>query len=1168
MVNRFIPSRSNRRQRISVPDLLWNRQQYGFQRTNELAGRIAWNSSRMQNMILSVGPGTPASVIMSKPAASESGSSASDDDDSGEEGDNHDSDDDDDHASAEGEQEGTSDTSEREQWLARTQQEELSNLPSFATADVPSLAMAERVLMEWMDAEGEDCELEGEASEGIQGTFVPAIRHGGCINTACWLTTSWRLSLRGKEVDTINSNECPTQLVTSGDDHCVKFWDARYSMGTSSPFSGGKDTVTPFSSKVPIGPPVEEWSKKSGKTALSGSVIPLATLETKHTGNVFHITPLQHNPGKVVTCAADGYVRISDLESGSSSIVVSPEYDHEIGNMLPFLSLRPGMCFSHHLLDQNMGLLCSERGLRRFDLRMHPREQRSRPLLGNARTCRSCAIWSSDDLESSYVFCGGSSATVGLYDLRMTDLTGTRVVQKYLPRSLTKLSAVSVNGLDLSKDKRELLVSYENDQIYTFPIFPNNASSPTVDELNVYASANDHDEDMVQSDLASFGGHLNRSTFLQNAKYAGPNDEYICTGSDSGHAWIYERATGAIVSFIYADHSTCNGVIPHPSLPFFITYGIDSTAKLWRATLPVDCNIDDSPLGRARHFTKSEYEKSPLVASWSYVKDLLGSLDEFEDKTLSIFPNDVPLNDGVLERGIFSGLSGLFFRNRQSHQGSGGTYIGNDLRNLPNILRQNLFACVRAFETGEDDPIRSSLSEFKRSIAVIRLNFHAAQRGLISSDNIPWILRAHQAYIGDSLVDAESNECPKVSSDAKIQYGDSYNLIPEYPSDWLPFDSDMTSRSKPYGFNLNLEDFNHLSLSDYSIFDEGGNTMREWKLQTLPHCHQDDHDIRPETNPMCVPPLLLPALKFNSEFEQEKSNNDSRGAQRPLSTLPATLKGSSAERAWLNLFETVEVLKVSGNLALRAGSVSLAARLYDQALQYCAVAFMSFQYGDSDFFHWTQPHQFCEEQELQWSPLLKLMLTTRLNLSMALLKISCKEPKHAGVQAMMALLELDPFVQKRGEVRKGGHQMDIVHNNAEPESTYEEAKALQAKAFFRLGSSLLELGDYGVAVKHFEASLECTCELNGDAKPDPLLILCLAEAKRENNKKAKQQRKRFRTMLAQGLDESPPSSRKTSIVVGNPDTIDATVSSSNVSQNGESSDAASTQEFRFNFSSM
>lgn len=83
-------------------------------------------------------------------------------------------------------------------------------------------------------------------------------------------------------------------------------------------------------------------------------------------------------------------------------------------------------------------------------------------------------------------------------------------------------------------------------------------------------------------------------THSQNAKYAGPRDEYICTGSDSGRAWIYEKTSGAVVSFLNADHSTCNGVIPHPSLPFFITYGIDSTAKLWRATVPVDSELDDS----------------------------------------------------------------------------------------------------------------------------------------------------------------------------------------------------------------------------------------------------------------------------------------------------------------------------------------------------------------------------------------------------------------------------------------------------------------------------------------------------------------------------------------------------------------------------------------------
>jgi hypothetical protein len=43
-----------------------------------------------------------------------------------------------------------------------------------------------------------------------------------------------------------------------------------------------------------------------------------------------------------------------------------------------------------------------------------------------------------------------------------------------------------------------------------------------------------------------------------------------------------------------ADKSTCNGIVPHPTLPFFLTYGIDSTAKLWRASNPVDDDDDDS----------------------------------------------------------------------------------------------------------------------------------------------------------------------------------------------------------------------------------------------------------------------------------------------------------------------------------------------------------------------------------------------------------------------------------------------------------------------------------------------------------------------------------------------------------------------------------------------
>ena len=83
-----------------------------------------------------------------------------------------------------------------------------------------------------------------------------------------------------------------------------------------------------------------------------------------------------------------------------------------------------------------------------------------------------------------------------------------------------------------------------------------------------------------EPELAAYGAHLNRRTFLKNAKYAGPSDEYICTGSDSGHAWIYEKATGSVVSLLRADKSTCNGIVPHPHLPLFITYGLEYTAKI------------------------------------------------------------------------------------------------------------------------------------------------------------------------------------------------------------------------------------------------------------------------------------------------------------------------------------------------------------------------------------------------------------------------------------------------------------------------------------------------------------------------------------------------------------------------------------------------------------
>jgi WD40 repeat protein len=277
-------------------------------------------------------------------------------------------------------------------------------------------------LLEWYAADegSENSGEEGEVTTTTATTPVPSMRHGGCINTAAWLDCGWRLSTVGtsSSCEAVLTDDCPTQLVTSGDDHLVKFWDVRHAMGTTSPLAGGAPTVCPFS--APHCPDQDEtrrtWKRHYAKTKspyLAGSVLPLATLQTGHRGNVFHVTPLHGKPGKVATCGADGFLRLTDLETGNATEVVSPEFEDDTRGLLPagLLSLRPGMCFSHHFLSQNTGLLCSERGLRRFDLRLPPREQPTQSLLGGPfRNCKACAIWSPPTSTSSLE--GGDSAYV------------------------------------------------------------------------------------------------------------------------------------------------------------------------------------------------------------------------------------------------------------------------------------------------------------------------------------------------------------------------------------------------------------------------------------------------------------------------------------------------------------------------------------------------------------------------------------------------------------------------------------------------------------------------------------------------------------------------------------------------------------------------------------
>jgi hypothetical protein len=282
--------------------------------------------------------------------------------------------------------------------------------------------------------------------------FCPSMRHGGCINTAAWLDTGWSLSTVNRNdpllstvpIRGIATEECPTQLVTSGDDYLVKFWDVRDAMGMTSPLPGGRATICPFSASKSRSPQEleDEWqalsddrqssqiscssgyekrdqinfTQPSNDYHLPGSVRLLSTVHTGHRGNVFHVTPLSGKLGVVATCGADGFLRLTNIETGDSTVVTSPEFEDEVSRMLPIglLSRRTAMNYSHHFITQNVGLLCSDRGLKRFDLRLSPREQSTERLVGGSdfQTCKACAVLSTplstptqgESEEPSYVF--------------------------------------------------------------------------------------------------------------------------------------------------------------------------------------------------------------------------------------------------------------------------------------------------------------------------------------------------------------------------------------------------------------------------------------------------------------------------------------------------------------------------------------------------------------------------------------------------------------------------------------------------------------------------------------------------------------------------------------------------------------------------------------------
>jgi DDB1- and CUL4-associated factor 6 len=77
-----------------------------------------------------------------------------------------------------------------------------------------------------------------------------------------------------------------------------------------------------------------------------------------------------------------------------------------------------------------------------------------------------------------------------------------------------------------------------------------------------------------------YRGHCNTKT-VKDVNFYGLNDEYVVSGSDSGHFFIWDRKSMEVVNILEGDGEVVNVVQGHPYEPMIAVSGIDSTVKIF-----------------------------------------------------------------------------------------------------------------------------------------------------------------------------------------------------------------------------------------------------------------------------------------------------------------------------------------------------------------------------------------------------------------------------------------------------------------------------------------------------------------------------------------------------------------------------------------------------------
>ncbi|XP_066917856.1 DDB1- and CUL4-associated factor 8-like [Clytia hemisphaerica] len=283
---------------------------------------------------------------------------------------------------------------------------------------------------------------------------------------------------------------------------------------------------------------------------------PLLAFDSGHHGNVFQTKFMAHtNDTVVVSCARDGEIRVSYLSSAKDKNQITKKILQHKGSAHK-LSVSKS---SPHLLKS-----AGEDGVvYNIDLRDTTTPQK----LLTVRNTKGgkIALYSIDTnpLNDHEFAVSGRDPFARIYDERMLSEENNGLLDSYCADHLKapeekNFNPPNITCLMYNYNGTELLCSYNDEEIYLFDI-----------------------KDSSQKDFTHvYKGHRNSDT-VKGVNFFGPRSEYIVSGSDCGHVFLWDKETEEIVNFMKGDEGVVNVLEPHPTSCILATSGLEHNIKIW-----------------------------------------------------------------------------------------------------------------------------------------------------------------------------------------------------------------------------------------------------------------------------------------------------------------------------------------------------------------------------------------------------------------------------------------------------------------------------------------------------------------------------------------------------------------------------------------------------------